>query len=528
MASRFSRVLACGSAAVMLAFGTFSSAMARDLVIALKTEPSSMDPQYHALTPNTQISQTIFDTLVATDAQLKPQPGLAESWTVDGKVWTFKLRPGVKFSDGTPFTAEDVVFTYDRVPKVPNSPSPFTLYLGSVAKTEAVDPMTVRITTKEVAPNLLVNLAQLPIMSKKAASGPAAEGKTTTELNSGDGLVGTGPYKFVSWKRGAEFVLGRNDNYWGKKPEWDRVVYRPISNAAARVAALLAGDVDMIEDPPTDDLPKLKGDKKLYVEETPSVRVVYVALDQYAEPSPGIQGTDKNPMKDKRVREALSLAINRDALVERVMGGVALPAGNLLPYPMVGSSKEHSKAPKADVEKAKALLKEAGYPNGFSITLGSPSGRYVNDSKVAQAIASMWTRIGVKTSVDAMAPPVFFKNRDSYAFSAYLAGWSVTSGEMSNALTSLLVTRNPEAGLGTTNRSRYSNPKMDELVKEASSTMDDAKRADLLAKASNIAMDDYAMLPVHFELSVWAMKGDIRYQGRPDQVTLAQFATLKK
>lgn len=334
MASRFSRVLACGSVAVLLAFGTLNSALARDLVIGLKTEPSSMDPQYHALTPNTQISQTIFDTLVATDAQLKPVPALAESWTVDGKVWTFKLRPGVKFSDGSPFTAEDVVFTYDRVPKVPNSPSPFTLYLGSVAKAEAVDPMTLRITTKEVAPNLLVNLAQLPIMSKKAASGPAAEGKTTTELNSGDGLIGTGPYKFVSWKRGAEFVLARNENYWGKKPVWDKVIYRPISNAAARVAALLAGDVDMIEDPPTDDLPKLKGDKKLYVEETPSVRVVYVALDQYAEPSPGIQGTDKNPLKDKRVREALSLALNRDALVERVMGGrgAARRQSAALPY----------------------------------------------------------------------------------------------------------------------------------------------------------------------------------------------------
>ncbi|CPO13660.1 extracellular substrate-binding protein [Bordetella pertussis] len=258
------------------------------------------------------------------------------------------------------------------------------------------------------------------------------------------------------------------------------------------------------------------------------MRVVYLALDQYAEPSPGVQGTDKNPMKDKRVREALSLALNRDAIVDRVMGGVAKPAGNLLPYPMFGSSKEHSQAPKADVEKAKALLKEAGYPNGFSITLGSPSGRYVNDAKVAQAIASMWTRIGVKTSVDSMAPPVFFKNRDSYAFSAYLAGWSVTSGEMSNALTSLLVTRNPEAGLGTTNRSRYSNPAMDELVKQASSTMDDAKRAELLQKASNLAMDDYAMLPVHFELSVWAMKNDIRYTGRPDQTTLVQYATVKK
>ncbi|MCJ9712569.1 ABC transporter substrate-binding protein, partial [Bordetella hinzii] len=197
-------------------------------------------------------------------------------------------------------------------------------------------------------------------------------------------------------------------------------------------------------------------------------------------------------------------------------------------YPMFGASKEHAKAQKPDVEKAKALLKEAGYPNGFEITLGAPSGRYVNDAKVAQAIASMWTRIGVKTNVDAMAPPVFFKNRDSYSFSAYLAGWSVTSGEMSNALTSLLVTRNPEAGLGTTNRSRYSNPAMDALVKEASGTMDDAKRAALLQKASNLAMDDYAMLPVHFELSVWAMKNDVRYKGRPDQTTLAQNATLKK
>ena len=213
MISRLSRVVTCGSVIVALALGGASAALARDLVVALKTEPSSMDPQYHALTPNTQISQTIFDPIVRVDEQLKPQPALAESWTVDGKVWTFKLRPDVKFSDGTPFTAEDVVFTYDRIPKVPNSPSPFTLYLGAVAKTEAVDPLTVRITTKDVTPLLLVNLAQLPIMSKKVASGPAPEGKTTTELNSGNGLIGTGPYKFVSWKRGAEFVLARNENY---------------------------------------------------------------------------------------------------------------------------------------------------------------------------------------------------------------------------------------------------------------------------------------------------------------------------
>jgi len=524
MAFQFTRALACGAAAVALAFGAAGAAQARDLIVGLKTEPSSMDPQYHALTPNIQISNTMFDGLVNTDAKLNPQPALAESWTVDGNVWTFKLRPGVKFSDGSPVTAEDIVFTYARAPKVPNSPSPFTLYLSAVEKTEAVDPQTVRITTKGPAPLLLVNLAQMPIMSKKAASGAAPEGKTTTELNSGDGLVGTGPYKFVSWKRGAELVLARNDHYWGKKPAWDRIVYRPMTNAASRVAALLAGDVDMIEDPPTDDLARLKQNKKLFVEETPSARVVYIGLDQYADKSPGIPGLDKNPLKDKRVREALSLAIDREAIVQRVMGGAAQAAANLLPYPMFGTSKERTAIPKANVEKAKALLKEAGYPDGFAITLGSPSGRYINDAKVAQAIASMWTRIGVKTSVDALAPPVFFKGRDSYQFSAYLAGWAASTGEMSNPLNSLVVTPDPKRGVGTTNRGRYSNPEMDKLVAQAGTTMDDKARSELLQKASGLVIDDYGILPVHFELSVWAMKSDLRYEGRADQTTQAQNA----
>ena len=528
MAILFKKVLGTGLTALTLALSATGVTWARDLTIGLKTEPSSMDPQYHALTPNTQISWTMFDALVTTDDKLMPQPALAESWTVDGKVWTFKLRPNVKFSDGSPFTADDIVFTLDRVAKVPNSPSPFTLYSSPIAKVEAVDPLTVRITTKEEAPNLLTNLAQLRVLSKTAASGPAPEGKTTMELNSGDGLVGTGPYKFGSWQRGSQLVLERNPHYWGEQPDWERVVYRPMTNPAARVAALLAGDVDLIEDPPTDDLARLEANAKLSVTKTPSVRSIYVALDQFAEPSPGIKGTDKNPLKIKEVRQALSLAINRDAIVERVMGGVAAPAGQLLPYPMFGASEKHAKPEAADIEKARALLIEAGYPDGFEITLGAPSGRYVNDARVAQAVASMWSRIGVKTNVDALAPPVFFKGRDSYSFSAYLAGWSVTSGEMSNPLNSLLVTRNPEAGLGTTNRSRYSNPAMDKLVAEAGSTMDDTKRAELLKQASDMAMDDYAMLPLHFELSVWAMKDDIRYPGRADQVTLPQYIKLQK
>jgi peptide/nickel transport system substrate-binding protein len=507
---------------------TAGTAVARDLVVALKTEPSSMDPHYHALTPNNQFAQTLFEGLVRGSPDLVPEPLLAESWTSEGNTWTFKLRKGVKFSDGSPFTADDVVYTYARVPKVPNSPSPFTIYLQGIEKVEAVDPLTVRITTKQPYPLLANNLANVPIMSSKAAAGSTApEGKTTAELNSGNGLVGTGPYKFVSWQRGAEIVLDRNPNYWGKKPVFDKITYRPLSSAAARVAALLSGGVDMIEDPPTDDLANLKKNTALNVVEKPSARVIYVALDQFGEKTPGIIGTAKNPLLDKRVRQALSLAIDRNALVERIMGGVAKPAAQLLPYPMQGASAKLVEPEKPDVEKAKALLKEAGYGNGFAIQLGAPNGRYINDSRVAQTIASMWSRIGVKTSVEAAAPPVFFKNRDSYAYSAYLAGWAVSTGEMSNALNSLLVTPNPALGIGTTNRSRYSNPAMDKLVAEASTIMDDKARSAKLAEASEVAMADYAMLPIHFELSTWAMKKDLDYKGRADQMTLVQDVTTK-
>lgn len=509
--------------------GVSGLAQARDLTVALRTEPSSMDPLFHSLTPNIQMSETIFDPLVRTDANAKPIPALAESWTVDGNVWLFKLRPNVKFSDGSPFTADDVVFTYARVPKVPNSPSSFSLFLSSVAKVEAVDSLTLKITTKGPSPVLLANLSQVSIMSKKDASGSAPEGKTTVELNRGDGLVGTGPYKFVSWKRGDEIVLARNDNYWGKKPAWDKVIYRPISNPAARVAALLAGDVDLVEDPPTDDLPRLTKNKALTVQETPSLRVIYLAMNQSKEVPPGMTGTHgKNALQDKRVREALSLALDRKAIVQRIMGGVAKPAANLLAYPGFGASKKLSEVPSSDPVKAKKLLAEAGYPNGFSISLGSPAGRYTNDKNIAQAAAAMWARIGVKTDVQTMAPPVFFKQRDTYAFSSYLGGWAVTSGEMLNPLNALVVTPNKELGLGTTNRSHYSNPELDTLVLQASKTLDDAKRSELLQKAGNTAMADYAILPVHFELSVWAMKKDVHYSGRADQMTLAQDMTPAK
>jgi peptide/nickel transport system substrate-binding protein len=507
---------------VLLAFAL--PAAAQELTIGLKAEPSSLDPQFHNLGANNQLAQHIFDPLVAKDAHQLAVPALALSWKAVGDtVWEFKLRPGVKFHDGSPFTAEDVVFTVERAAKVPNSPSPFTQITRQVARLEIVDPLTLRISTAAPAPLLPLDLSGLPILSHSAAAGAAPEGKTTSELNRGDGLVGTGPFKFVEWKRGSELVLARNDAYWGPKPAWARVVFRPLPDADSRVAALLAGDVDLIEDPPTADLARLRKDPRLTLATAVSTRLIYIALDQFAQPSPGIPDTKgKNPLKDKRVRAALSHAIDRRAITDKIMEGLGHPAGDLLPSPAFGTSKD-TRPDRFDPAAARKLLAEAGYADGFSITLGTPKGRYIDDLKVAQAVAAMWGRIGIKAEVEAAAPPAFFKNRDEYKYSAYLAGWGADSGEMSNPLRALAATPSREKGMGGTNRGRYSNPALDAKLEEALRTVDDHKREALLQEASRLVRVDHGLLPLHFELSVWAMRRDLGYAGRADQATLAQF-----
>jgi len=498
-------------------------AAAQELRIGLKTEPTSLDPQFHNVGANNQIAMHLFDTLVARDAHQLAVPALALSWKpVGDTVWEFKLRPGVKFHDGSPFTAEDVVFTFERAAKVPNSPSPFTWITRQATRLEIVDPLTLRISTAAPAPLLPIDLSGLPILSHTAAAGDAPEGRTTAELNRGDGLVGTGPFKFVDWKRGGDLVLARNDGYWGPRPAWNKVVFRPLTDGAARVAALLAGDVDLIEDPPAAETARLRKEPTIALAEAASSRLIYVALDQ-SEPSPGIPDTNgKNPLKTPRVREALSLAIDRQGIVDTIMEGFAQPAGDFLPWPAFGTSKD-TRPDRHDPAAAKKLLAEASFPDGFAITLGAPNGRYVNDLTVAQAVAAMWTRIGVKTVVEATAPPVFFRNRDEYRYSAYLSGWSSESGEMSNPLRALAATPSREKGMGGTNRGRYSNPTMDARLDEALRTVDDRKRETLLQEASRLVRADSGILPLYFELSVWAMRKDLSYAARADQATLAQF-----
>ncbi|MBS0518925.1 MAG: ABC transporter substrate-binding protein [Proteobacteria bacterium] len=502
---------------------------AQELKIGLKSEPTSLDPQYQNIAVNNEIALHLFDALVAKDDKQQLVPALALSWQpVSDTVWEFKLRPGVTFQDGSAFTAEDVVFTYERVAKVPNSPSPFTALSRQITRLEIVDPLTLRISTASPAPLLPVDLAGLPILSHTAAAGGAPEGKTTAELDRGEGLIGTGPFKFVEWKRGGDLVLARNDSYWGPAPAWSRVVFKPLPDAAARVSALQAGAVDLIEDPPAGDLPKLRNDSTIALAETASDRLIYIGLDQFAEPSPGIPDTEgKNPLKDKRVRQALSAAIDRKMLADKVMNGNAQPAGDFLPWPAFGTRKD-AQPDRYDPATARRLLAEAGYAKGFSITLGAPNGRYINDLQVAQAIAAAWSRVGVKTEVEAPAPAAFFKNRDEFRYSAYLSGWTSDPADMSVALRALVATPNREKGMGGNNRGRYSNPAVDAKLEEALRTVDSKKREALLQEASKIALADEALLPLQFELAVWAMRKGLTYAARADQETLAQFVRPSK
>ncbi|HKF72182.1 MAG TPA: ABC transporter substrate-binding protein [Stellaceae bacterium] len=511
----------CVGALVAATLVLASPAGAQDLKIALAAEPTSIDPLYHTLNPNNQVARHIFDRLVHQDAKQRLVPGLAVSWKpIMDAVWEFKLRPGVTFQDGAALTADDVIFSIERADKVPNSPASFAIYTKAVKGIEVIDPLTLHIKTGTPYPLLPNDLSTVAIQAKRAAAG-----KGTEDFNNGTAAIGTGPYKFVEWVPGNRLVLARNDKYWGPKPDWAKVTMRPIPNNAARVAALLAGDVDFMENVPTADLARLKQNPVVRVVQTVSNRVIYLHLDSNRDQSPFVLDNDgkplpRNPLKDRRVRLAISKAINRAAIVERVMEGAAIPAGQLLPDGFFGVSP-NLKPMVYDPEGAKRLLAEAGYPEGFRLTLHSPNDRYVNDEKVAQAVAQMLSRVGIKTDVQAMPQAVYFSRASKLEFSFMLLGWGADTGEPSSPLKSLLATTNPAKGMGTANRGRYSNPKLDALLEEALATVDDEKRAGLLAQATEAGIEDAGIIPLHYEVTLWGMRSDLTFEGNTSQYTQA-------
>jgi len=513
------RALLCGTA--LAAVAVLSPAVAQNVSVGVASNPTSVDPHYHNLSPNNALAAHIYDTLVKRDANNRLTPGLAVSWKlIDDTTWEFKLRPGVKFHNGQDFTAADVVYSIARPAKVVNSPGSFAVYSRPAKSVEVVDPLTVRIKTDGLYPLLPTDLSVVYIVPASLG-----EGASTEDFNSGKNAIGTGPFKLGAFKPGDRAELVRNDAYWGRKAHWQNVSYRFIANNGARVAALLAGDVALIEAVPTTEVATLRKDPKVQISEINSARIVFLWFDHSREgPTPFVKGPNgeeltKNPFKDLRVRQALSMAINRPAIVERVMENAAIAAGQLLPPGSYSYVPGLNPTP-FDAAKAKALLAEAGYPNGFRVTLHGPNDRYVNDAKIIQAVGQMWTRIGVQTQVEGITWPNFIGRAGKQEFSAFLLAWGTSSGEASNPLRALIATTTPAKGWGTANRGKYSNPKVDEILAKALATADDKAREQLLIEATRVAIADLPFIPLHTQKNIWAHRAGTTYVPRVDEETM--------
>jgi peptide/nickel transport system substrate-binding protein len=512
-------MLTLRSAIALALAWTVSVAGAADLRLGLAADVTSMDPHFVNLQPNNLVAWHVFDALTRIDENARLVPGLAESWkATDATTWEFRLRRGVRFHDGTELTAEDVIFSLERPATITNSPGSFVPFTRPLVFKQAVDRYTVRLKTAGPYAMVPYDLNSVFIVSRRAAAGLKSQ-----DFDAGRGMIGTGPFRFVSFKRGDRVELARHDQYWGERPAWDRVTLRIIPNDPARLAALLANDVDAIEQIPTADLARLKGNANFEIAQKVSWRTIFLHLDQYRDRVPGMtdkggRPLERNPFKDARVRQAVSKAINRQGLVDRVMEGQAVPAANLVAPPVFGHVAGLKPEP-FDADGAKKLLAEAGFAQGFSMVLHAPNNRYVNDEQVAQAVAQMLTRAGINTRVETLPAAVYFVRARNGDFGLAMLGWGSFSGDL--ALRTVVAAFDAEKGYGTWNWSRYSNPRLDALVERSLATLDEAKREAVAREAMTLAMQDHAVIPLHHQIASWAMRKGLAYGARTDEYTFA-------
>ncbi|WP_266064475.1 ABC transporter substrate-binding protein [Brucella intermedia] len=496
-----------------------------ELVIGFSTAPTSLDPHWHLVAQNNALAQHIYDRITHIRADQAVVPGLAENWrTIDDLTWEFTLRDGVKFQDGTPLSIEDIIFTVERAQNVPGAIFNMRSYLtGKVL--EKVNDRVFFVKTEKPNPIVPDELATTAIISRKYG-----EGATTDDYNSGRAAIGTGPYRVVQADLGNRIVLERNDAYWGPRPAFARVIIRPIPVGGARVAALRAGDVGLIDNVPPSDVATLEKAEGFSLARGIPNRTIFLALDQERESTPFVRGKDggeiPNPFRDLRVRQAFSLAIDRKAISERILSGNGVPAVQLAPEKVFGAAPD-LKLPAVDIDRAKALLAEAGLPDGFKVTLHGPNDRFIRDAAVVQAAAQMLARIGVDVEVETMPASVFYQratsggaNGDS-AYSFFLVGYGASMGDIAPALRNVIHTVDKKRGYGANNRLHYSNPAIDEILEKAMVTMDSERRATLYAEASRRAMEDIAVIPLYHPITVWGLRNPLRFPGRDDERTLA-------
>ncbi len=504
------------------------TAQAQTLTIATATTPS-VDPHFLFLTSNVAYAKHVFSTLTRVEGA-KVVPELALSWRAIGpQEWEFKLRPNVKFHDGSVLSADDVAFSIARISKVPNNPISYANYVGSITETKVLDPLTLRVLTAAPEPLLPMRIATVFIVSKKVA-----ESATTADFNTGRAAVGTGPFRFSAYVPGERYELVRNEDYFGPKPAWQKVVFRIITQDSSRIAALLSGEVDLIESVPPADAAKLRENQNVAVQTAPSLRFFFMFFNLFQDSNPFITDAKgaplgKNPFKDLRVREAFSLAIDRKAIVDRVFDGAAVVI-NQIATPDMPAFNTTSPAIPYDLPKAKKLLADAGYPDGFGLTVHCSNDRYPNDGRVCQTVGQMLARLGLTIKVETQPKAIFFSKvfppKSEYAFG--LLGWGDPTGDASGGLNGFARSYDAAKKAGVYNVSGYSNPEVDKQLDLLSAEPNVDKRHDIERALHATLAKDLPYVALYGGSVVTASKRSIAYKPRADEWMLAMDATPAK
>ena len=504
-------------------------AQAQTLRWAAQNDILTMDPhsQNHATT--NAILMHAYEGLTRYGVNREVEPALATKWTfVSPTQVRFELRKGVKFHDGTPFTADDVVFSFQRIRQPQGT---MQIYVTGINEIRKIDDHTVDMILSGPNPILLRNIIDFRMMSKawaeKNKTTNVQDYKAKEENFASRNVMGTGPYKITGWQPEQRVTMTINNDWWDKHTNnVKEVVYTPIKSDPTRVAALLAGDVDLLTDLPTQDVARLRNDAKLKILDGPEVRTIYLAPDVGSPELKYSNVKGKNPFADKRVRQALSMAIDREAIRRNTMRGLSIPAGIMVAPGVNGHTPDIDTPPKADPDGARKLLADAGYPDGFEVRLNCPNNRYVNDEEICQNIVAMWARIGVKTQLVAENMATFSQKFQNFDSSLYLLGWGVATYDAQYTLQSLIRTRTSGAD-GNFNFSKISDPQIDKLVDAMKSETDTAKRNAMIREALVRTRDEVLTIPLHHQMRPWAMKQGVTTIHRSDDRPEARFTSIK-
>ena len=505
-------VLACSTACI-----------AKHFRWASQGDAASLDPHAQNEGVTNQINNLVYEQLLQYDKEMKLVPWLALSWKNTGpRTWVFNLRTDVKFHDGTPMTADDVVFSFERAKHTAAS---FKLYSNESGAARKIDDHTVEFTTDAPNPVEPSHVATIFIMSRKwCERNNVTRPQDITnkeETYSARYAMGTGPYILVSREPGVKTLHRKNPDWWGIRDgrfegNVDTVEYRQIANAATRMAAVKSGELDFVLDPPVQDIAKLKEDSALKVWEGHESRVIFLGFDQARDELLYSNVKGKNPFKDRRVRMALYQAIDVQAIRTQVMRGLSVPTGIALPDPQgAGLPASMEKRHPYDLAAARKLLAEAGYPNGFGFTLTCPNNRYINDEKICIALAGMWARAGLDVRVDAMPRAQFFPKALKLDVSAFIWGWGGDAADAIFTLKPVLHSRQP-SGEGTNNVGDYRNAELDAAIARIGGEMDPDRRQALINRALAIVQDEVLVIPLHRQVIPWVSRAGVSVVHRPN------------